>query len=107
MSRLFPALFSLALGCAHASAGTRGDSHALAADELESHCARASMGKYGPYRMPLANPVTDPESMSYLADFPFEARRTARAAGLEPLLVAILREKRATGNEPSNRLLSL
>jgi hypothetical protein len=76
------------------------------ADEHASHCARATMGTFGPYRMPLADPVTDPESIAFLSDFPLEARRTARAAGLEPLLAAILREKHDHG-EPTVRLLSL
>ncbi len=65
------------------------------------------MDRFSPYRMPLADPVTDPESISYLADFPAEARRTARAGGLEPLLVELLRAKEANQGEPSLRLLSL
>jgi len=77
------------------------------ADEKDSHCARVDMGKSGPYRMPLAGPVEDPESMAYLADFPREDRRTAQAGGLEPLLVAILREKEKAGDAPTLPLLAM
>src|SRR5450432_3445740 len=98
-----------ALGCAHARAlgGEPAESSMVIADEKDSHCARVDMGKSGPYRMPLAGPVEDPESMAYLADFPREARRTAQAGGLEPLLVAILREKEKAGDAPTLPLLAM
>lgn len=65
--------------------------HGEAVSELEAHCARATMGRYSPYRMPLADPVSDPAAAHWLDILPPVARRTARAAGLEPLLVKLLR----------------
>lgn len=72
--------------------------------EHEAHCARAVMDKDSPYRMPLADPVTSPEAQVWLQALPPEARRVARAAGLEPLLVALLRviaADRARGSSQS------
>ena len=65
------------------------------------------MGVFGPYRMPLAEPVSDPEDMRLLDVLPPEARRTARAAGLEPLLVRLIRAHgaRASGGPESEPLL--
>jgi hypothetical protein len=100
-------LASMALGCVQTSTITPAEPAAVVSDETESQCARATMGNLGPYRMPLADPVTDPQDMDLLADFPWEARRTARAAGLEQLLVGILRENLAARDEPSTRLLSM
>jgi len=56
------------------------------------------MGVFGPYRMPLAEPVTAPEDMEVLDVLPSQARRTARAAGLEPLLVKLLRARAMPNN---------
>lgn len=75
-------------GCASASHGPAGT---LIIHEHEAHCARAAMDKDSPYRMPLADPVKSAEDLAWLDPLPPEARRVARAAGLEPLLVALLR----------------
>ena len=91
----------------HATRALAEEGAALTYDERESHCARPEMGRDGPYRMPLAGPVEDPESLAYLGGFPREARRTAQAAGLEPLLVALLREKERSGEEPTPGLLAM
>jgi hypothetical protein len=98
---------SMSMACVHSGSIDTSEAPVAISREDESQCTRATMGKFGPYRMPLADPVTDPESVRYLEDFPPEARRTARAAGLEQLLADILREKQATGDQPSMRLLSM
>jgi hypothetical protein len=90
------ACFTLLASCATASMAR---SVAATVHEHEAHCARATMDKYSPYRMPLADPVTSSEDMAWLAPLPPEARRTARAAGLEPLLVALLRASAAERGE--------
>jgi hypothetical protein len=100
-------LASMALGCVHSGVLTPAEPPVVVSDESESQCARPTMGKLGPYRMPLADPVTDPQDLQLLADFPWEARRTARAAGIEQLLVRILRENQAARDEPSTRLVSM
>lgn len=58
-------------------------------------CARAVMDRHSPYRMPLAAPLEDARSLSLLAVLPAEARRTARAAGLEPLIAELLAANQA------------
>jgi hypothetical protein len=72
-----------------------------AANESDFHCARATMGRDSPYRMPLAGPETDPRLAAELAVLPAEARRTALAGGLEPLLARLLDERARTGTELS------
>jgi hypothetical protein len=72
------------------------------ANEADFHCARATMGRDSPYRMPLAGPETDPRLAGYLTVLPPEARRTALAAGLEPLLARLLDERARVGpQQPS------
>ena len=57
-----------------------------AAYESVFHCARATMGRDSPYRMPLAGPETDPRLAAELAVLPAEARRNAPGFFvLEPL----------------------
>lgn len=90
-------LLSVGLCCA-ACAG-RSDASTTAAEragipEHEPSCAR-NIPVVSPYRMPLAEPVSDPEGMKMLDVLPPEARRTARAAGLEPLLLELMRSKHA------------
>jgi len=108
MLRLFLslALLSVSSGCAATSSlGFRG---AHVSSETDAHCVRAPMGVFGPYRMPLAEPVTLPEDMEVLDELPPEARRTARAAGLEPLLVKLLRARALPNNDTAElEVLSL
>lgn len=85
---------------------TSGIGHSAIAEQ-ESSCAR-NIPVISPYRMPLADPVSDPAAMATLDVIPAEARRTARAAGLEPLLVELLRERAANaGGALSPRELAL
>jgi hypothetical protein len=73
--------------------------------EHEINCAR-NIPVVSPYRMPLAEPVSDPQEMATLNVLPGEARRTLRAAGLEPLLVKLLRA-RGQSAEPGQSLREL
>jgi len=57
-----------------------------------------------PYRMPLAREETDPALAAHLSVLPPRARRTALAAGLEPLLARIL-QARSSSAESSFELL--
>ncbi|MET0390668.1 MAG: hypothetical protein ABW321_32145 [Polyangiales bacterium] len=69
--------------------------------ELEMHCARETMDQFSLYRMPLADPVQDESDARPLEVLPHTARRTARAAGLEPLLTDLLRvAPAASSGEP-------
>jgi hypothetical protein len=90
-----------------ASAVAPDDRPALVSDERDSHCGRLDMSANEVYRMPLAGPVDDPESRGYLENSPSEARRTAQAAGLEPLLVAMIREEKTVGAELTPALIAL
>jgi hypothetical protein len=93
----------LALGLS-ACAGTFGGKfRPQPASEHETRCARAVMGRDSPYRMPLADPISDPEGLRLLEVLPPEARRTARAGGLEPLLATLLQRK--SEQPPANDLL--
>jgi hypothetical protein len=62
------------------------------------------MGRDSPYRMPLAAPLTDEEGLRLLSVLPPEARRAARAAGLEPLLATLL-QRRDEEPKPNDLLL--
>jgi hypothetical protein len=66
------------------------------ADELDFRCARAVMPQNSVYRMPLAGKETDPSLAARLAAVPYRARRTALAAGLEPLLSRLLEARAAS-----------
>lgn len=58
-------------------------------------CTRLLWGAEGPYRVPLAGPETDPELKKWLAEVPAEVRRVFLAAGLEPALARLLRDREA------------
>jgi hypothetical protein len=105
--RLVPVMIgALVAGCAHGRE-TAPSKSTVFSNERSAMCARTSMDAASPYRMWLAEPVTAPEDTAYLADFPAEARRTAGAAGIEPLLVALMRERDRGGAEPTTRVLSI
>ncbi|HYQ04493.1 MAG TPA: hypothetical protein VER96_37730 [Polyangiaceae bacterium] len=73
-------------------------------DEFGFRCAREPMPANSPYRMPLAREELDPTLAAHLAVLPPRARRTALAAGLEPLLARIL-QARSTSTEPQLELI--
>jgi hypothetical protein len=89
------------VGCAVANLEGRGGR------ETDFPCARAVIDADSAYRMPLAGREEDPALVVYLAQIPPEARRTALAAGLEPLLARLLREKAVSGAEATPRLLAM
>lgn len=64
-------------------------------------CVRAFLGKDRPSAEPSARPIDE----ASLAVVPAEARRTAQAAGIEPLIAAALTQ--AKGAEPTLQLLTL
>ena len=88
-----------------APGGTELDARPI--DERDFHCARAIMDGSSPYRMLLAGPERDPVLAAYLDPLPYNARRAALAAGLEPLLARILAGRAAAPDAPSAELLAM
>lgn len=70
-------------------------------------CPRSPGGQGATYREDLPGPVTDPPRMQALSILPPEARRTARAAGLEPLIADVILAWERAGNRPSVEALAL
>ena len=60
-----------------------------------------------PIEMTLAGPERDPALAVYLDPLPYNARRAAQAAGLEPLLARILAARAASSDTPSVDLLAM
>lgn len=93
---LLVASLVLAQGCAVAFGAGRPAQlprNAVIASEAEqSRCNRAYPGDE--FRMPLAEAEGDPELRAELEAIPEEVRRTVLAAGLEPVLARMLRDKR-------------
>lgn len=56
-------------------------------------CVRSSSGKEGLHRQPLAGAEPDPALAAQLASLPADVRRTVLAAGLEPALSRLLRDR--------------
>jgi hypothetical protein len=61
-------------------------------ERAADRCVHGMTGPESPYRVELPGPVTDPELVLALERFPADVRRTALAAGIEPLLARIVRE---------------
>lgn len=61
-----------------------------------ARCVRRATGPNSPYRLPLADEESDPALARHLDEIPAGVRRTVRAAGLEPALARLLRD-RASG----------
>ncbi len=93
----------LAGGCASlvsTSMPSRRPRTAIAVDPVETaDCLRTSAGGNGFGYAPLDGPVEDPELLTFLDAVPAEVRRTARAAGLEPVLAKLLRAQTTNGDE--------
>jgi hypothetical protein len=105
MARLAPLAWLVCLsfvGCVRADRRPRFHANY----EHQAHCARPIMPNGSPYRLPLAEPLRDPSALALLdAELPNEARRAARAADLEPLIVSLLRRQRS-GDTSSSEYLS-
>lgn len=74
--------------------------------ERDRDCLRFTVQVAGPYHQELADPIEDP----LLDVIPAEARRSARAAGLEPLILSILKAHQAraqSGGDTSTELIRL
>jgi hypothetical protein len=70
-------------------------------------CARSVSGAESPYRRALPGPETHPALLAHLEGLPPEVRRTAVAAGIEPLLARTLRAHSQSGGAPTLESLSL
>lgn len=92
----------LGAGCSSAVGASRGAPERAATNERDRTCMRYAIRVAGPYHQDLADPVDDPR----LEIMPKEARRTARAGGLEPLILAAL-EAEKTGQSHAIALLTL
>ena len=68
----------------------------VVSESSSDRCMHGIPGPDSPYREPLPGPEEDPALEAYLAPLDPTVRRTAVAAGLEPLLARVLRA-RATG----------
>jgi hypothetical protein len=81
---------------------------AIVVREAQSaRCVRSPHGAGNTFREELPGAVTDPELLPYLARFGPEVRRTAVAAGVEPLLARLLRERERVHGEPTLELLEM
>ena len=78
-------------------------------ERAAARCIHGPVGQGSSYRGELPGAVTDPELITYLAPFEPNIRRTAVAAGLEPLLAALLRERSlaAEGLGSPNAMLAM
>lgn len=66
-------------------------------------CVHGTPGRAGAFREELDGPVTDLELMAHLEPFDARVRRTAVAAGLEPLLARVMRERDRLANGSGSR----
>jgi hypothetical protein len=85
----------------------------LPADALQvsesdgARCVRAEKGPESPFGEALPGPETDPELIGYLEALSPDARRTAVAAGLQPSIARLLRERARSDGRPSLEQLAL
>lgn len=101
-SRALAAALAVCLGgCAitlEAGRPPRTPDDVLSIREVESdRCMHGTIGADSPFREPLPPAADDPELLPHLAGFSPEVRRTAVAAGIEPLLARLLRERATAG----------
>jgi hypothetical protein len=71
--------------------------------ERDRDCLRYTVQVRGPYHQDLADPLEDP----LLDGIPSEARRSARAAGLEPVILAIFKAQQGGSDVSPTDLLNL
>ncbi|UJR81883.1 hypothetical protein [Sandaracinus amylolyticus] len=77
------------------------------AETASDRCMHGAPGPESPFREPLPGAVTDPELAQHLARFPADVRRTAVAAGIEPLLARVMRERDRVGDPHAPVLISM
>lgn len=81
---------------------------AVVMDPVETaDCLRPSAGRDGVGYAPLEAPAEDPALLGELADIPPAVQRTARAAGLESVLVGLLRAEARSPGERSITLVAM
>ncbi|TAK28716.1 MAG: hypothetical protein EPO40_12890 [Myxococcaceae bacterium] len=86
----------------------RGSSHGFTIDEARvARCARSASGHGRPYREQLPGRVTDATLAGYLTPLPADVRRTAVAAGVEPLIARLLEARARSHGTPSLDALAL
>lgn len=78
----------------------------VVSDEANAQCNHGVPGPDSAYRETLPGPVTDPELLRYVARIDPDVRRTAVAAGLEPLIARLLLEQERSA-EPSIQSLAM
>lgn len=104
-----PLLFASA-GCGvtlHPGRPAHVDSGALTIKETHAAaCKRSPGGAGATYRADLPGAVTDPDRMRALSVLPPAARRTALAAGLEPLIADLLLARERAGDQLSLDLVA-
>jgi len=77
----------------------------VGSEARSAQCVRSPPGAGRPFREELPGAETDPELLPYLARFSPEVRRTAVAAGVEPLLARLMRERAGAPGQPTPALL--
>lgn len=87
---------------------SRVPSRALSISEVSTRrCQRSAPGVGSPYRASLPGAVTDPTLLPYASRLPARARRTAVAAGIEPLVARVLQANDRALGTPTLQGLSL
>lgn len=78
-------------------------------ESAAGRCVHGASGRDSLYHLELPGPVTDPARVAAVAQFPPSVRRTAVAAGLEPLLASIVIERERSMREgaPTPDLLAM
>lgn len=108
---LAASLALLAPGCGVAlrpGRPTNVSARALSISDARSlRCLRSTPGAGSPYRALLPGPVTDQTLLPYASRLPDRARRTAVAAGIEPLFARLLQARDRARGVPTLEALSL
>jgi len=111
ISALFWVLSLCESGCGVAlqagrPASTSGDAIVIRESQT-ARCVRSPHGRGSTFREGVPGPVVDPGLLPHLARFTPEVGRTAVAAGVEPLLAQLLRERARAHGEPTPLVLEL
>lgn len=72
-----------------------------------ARCVRSASGPGAAYREPVPGALEDADLLPYLSSFTADARRTAVAAGVEPLLARTIREHTRAHGRPTLDLLEM
>lgn len=86
---------------------TRADRRLVVRSHQSERCLHGASGREGAFREPLPGPLTDQTLLPFVASLDPGVRRTAAAAGIEPLLARLLARRRDDGATPSPEQLSM